>query len=99
MRPAHTARVRSVTHAPALRARKATAGFDLPGVFQCTILRALELPRTHREVFLLGDIQGHTLQEIAGILGISLETARLRLERARREIGQLADSDAGGRAQ
>jgi RNA polymerase sigma factor (sigma-70 family) len=88
-----------VTHAPALRARKETSGFEQPGVFQCTILRALELPKTHREVFLLRDIQGHTLQEIAAILGISIETARVRLERARREIGQSADSDAMGRAQ
>jgi len=86
-----------MTHASALRARK--AGFDQPGAFQCTILRALELPRAHREVFLLRDIQGHTLQEIAAILGISLETARTRLQRARREIGHLAGSDAIGRAQ
>jgi RNA polymerase sigma factor (sigma-70 family) len=88
-----------MTHAPALRARKDPSGFDQPGVFQCTILRALELPRPHREVFLLRDIQGHTLQEIAAILGISIETARVRLERARREIEQLADTNARGRAQ
>jgi len=88
-----------MTHAPALRARKDVSGFDQPGVFQCTILRALELPRPHREVFLLRDIQGHTLQEIAAILGISIETARVRLERARREIEQLADTNARGRAQ
>jgi len=50
-------------------------------------------------VFLLRDIQGHTLQEIAAILGISIETARVRLERARREIEQLADTNARGRAQ
>ena len=87
-----------MTHASPLRARKAASAFDMPGSFQCTILRALELPRTHREVFLLRDIQGHTLQEIAAILGISLETARMRLQRARREIGHLADSDAMGRA-
>jgi RNA polymerase sigma factor (sigma-70 family) len=72
---------------------------DLPGAFQCTILRALELPKPHRDVFLLKDIQGHTLQEIAAILGISIETARVRLERARHEIGYPADPDASGRAQ
>ena len=87
-----------MTHASSLRAREAATGFDQPGAFQCTILRALELPRTHREVFLLRDIQGHTLQEIAAILGITIETARVRLLRARREIGHLADSDAIGRA-
>ena len=83
-----------MTHASTLRAGKSSSGFDQPGAFQCTILRALELPRPHREVFLLGDIQGHTLQEIAATLGISIETARVRLQRARREIGYLADSDA-----
>jgi DNA-directed RNA polymerase specialized sigma24 family protein len=88
-----------MTHASSLRAREAAAGFDQPGAFQCTILRALELPRAHREVFLLRDIQGHTLQEIAAILGISIETARVRLQRARRELGHLADSNAIGRAQ
>ena len=87
-----------MTQASSLRARKAASEFDQPGAFQCTILRALELPRTHREVFLLRDIRGHTLQEIAAILGISIETARVRLQRARREIGHLADSDAIGRA-
>ena len=49
-------------------------------------------------MFLLRDIQGHTLQEIAAILGISLETAQVRLQRARRELGHLAGSDAIGRA-
>jgi len=82
-----------------LRPASAANGLDLPGAFQCTILRALELPKPHRDVFLLKDIQGHTLQEIAAILGISLETARMRLERARNEIGYPADPDGVGRAQ
>lgn len=87
-----------MTHARSLRRRKPVSGFEQPGAFQCTILRALELPKPHREVFLLGDIQGHTLTEIAAILGISIETARVRLNRARREIGHLGDSDAVERA-
>ena len=77
----------------------AANGLDLPGAFQCTILRALELPKPHRDVFLLKDIQGHTLQEIAAILGISIATARMRLERARYEIGYPADPDGARRAQ
>lgn len=76
-----------------------TEELHLPGAFQCTILRALELPKPHRDVFLLKDIQGHTLQEIAAILGISLETAQVRLERARHEIGYPADPGARARAQ
>jgi len=64
---------------------------ELPGVFQRTLLRALELPRTYREVFLLKEIQGCTMEEIAGILGISIDTAQVRLKRARREIGQIGN--------
>lgn len=87
-----------MTDGRSLRASKPVLGLDQPSVFQYTILRALELRRSHREVFLLKDIQGHTLQEIAAILGISTETARLRLMHARREIGYLGDSDVTERA-
>ena len=99
MRSSATSRERSLTHACALRARKPGPGLGRPGVFQCMILRALELPRAHREVFLLKEIQGHSLTEIAAFLGISIDTARVRWQRARREIGHLGDSDAMGRAQ
>jgi RNA polymerase sigma factor (sigma-70 family) len=58
------------------------------------ILRALELPKAYRDVFLLKEIQGRSLAEIAAILGISTDTAMVRLKRARREIGHLGDSDA-----
>ena len=88
-----------MTHARKFRTRRPVAGLEQPGAFQCTILRALELPKAHREVFLLKEIQGHTLTEIAAILGISIDTARVRLQRARREIGYLRDSGAIGRAQ
>ena len=87
-----------MTHACSLRSSRAVAGLERPGAFQCTILRALELPQHDREVFLLRDIQGHNLEEIAAILGISIETARVRLKRARREIGHLGDSGATGQA-
>jgi len=58
------------------------------------MLRASELPKTYRDVLLLKEIHGHTLAEIAAILGISIDTALVRLQRARREIGHLGDSDA-----
>ena len=86
-----------MTQAFSLRKRKPVSGLEQPGAFQCTILRALELPKAHREVFLLRDIQGHTLTEIAAILGISIDTARVRLRRARRAIGA-DDSDTLGHA-
>jgi DNA-directed RNA polymerase specialized sigma24 family protein len=88
-----------MTHPCSLRARKPVSGLKRPGVFQCVVLRALELPRAHREVFLLKEIQGHSLTEIAAFLGISIDTARVRWKRARREIGHLGDSDARERAQ
>lgn len=58
------------------------------------LLRAFELPRSDRDVFLLKEIQGHSLTEIAALLGISIDTALLRLNRARREIGSLESSGA-----
>jgi DNA-directed RNA polymerase specialized sigma24 family protein len=83
-----------MTGAGSLRGRRAVARFDRPGAFQSTILGALELPKDQREVFLPQDTQGHTLMEIPAILGISIATARVRLKRARREIGHLGDSEA-----
>ena len=86
-------------HPFSIQHRKPVSGLQQPGAFQCAILRALELPKAHREVFLLKEIQGHTLPEIAAILGITIDTARVRWKRARRTIGQFGDSDAKGRAQ
>jgi len=94
MRPSHTFRERSVTHTYSLPARRPVSGLERPGAFQCTILRAFELPKPYRDVFLLREIQGHSLAEIAAILGISIDTAMVRLKRARHEIGHLGDSDA-----
>ena len=99
MRSIHTTRDVSLRQNFPQQIRKAASRLDQPGAFQCAILRALELPKAHRDVFLLREIQGHTLEEIAAILGITLETARVRLLRARRGIGCLWDSDAMGRAQ
>ena len=63
------------------------------------LLRSFELPRADRDVFLLKEIQGHSLAEIAALLGISIDTALLRLNRARREIGSLENSGAVERGQ
>jgi DNA-directed RNA polymerase specialized sigma24 family protein len=57
-------------------------------------MRAFDLPKVDRDVFLLKEIQGHSEEEIAAILGISIDTASVRLKRARREIDLLGDSDA-----
>jgi len=92
MRPSQTQR--SVTHMSSLHARRPLAGLESPGAFQLTILKALEMPKAYRDVFLLKEIQGYGLAEIAAILGIGIDTVIVRLKRARREIGQGADSDA-----
>ena len=86
-------RGRFVTHHPP-HTRKPAQGLEKPGVFQLTLLRALELLKAYREVFLLKEIQGYTLAEIAAILGISIDAAGARWERARRELVHLGDSDA-----
>jgi len=75
-----------VTPAGSLHASKGASRWERPGAFQCAILRALELPQLHRDVFFLRDIQGHSLTEIAAILGITVDTARVRLKRARRAL-------------
>src|SRR5438445_8820168 len=49
-------------------------GMEQPGIFQLTLLRAFGLSKAYRDVFLLKEIQGHTLAEIAAILGISIDT-------------------------
>jgi DNA-binding CsgD family transcriptional regulator len=94
MKPSPTVRGRSVTHGSAPPVQKPVSGMEQPGVFQCTLLRAFGLSKAYRDVFLLKEIKGYTLAEIAAILGISIDTALVRLKRARREIGHLDDSDA-----
>jgi len=73
---------------------KTPSGMERPGIFQLTLLRAFGLSKAYRDVFLLKEIQGHTLAEIAAILGISIDTALVRWQRARREIGHWDDSGA-----
>jgi DNA-directed RNA polymerase specialized sigma24 family protein len=73
---------------------KISSGLERPGTFQLTLLRAFGLSKAYRDVFLLKEIQGHTLAEIAAILGISIDTALVRWQRARREIGHWDGSGA-----
>lgn len=90
-RPAHAARVRSSAYSSSPDARKPLPALEGPGAFQRIILRALELPKADRDVFLLKEIQGYGLAEIAALLGITMDTALVRLKRARREIGHCGD--------
>ena len=88
----HTGIRGTVTHKPMLRARKPLSGMEQPGAFQCMLLRAFELPKPYRDVYLLKEVQGHSLAEIAAILGISVDTVHARLKRARRTIGRFDNS-------
>ena len=94
MRANHAVRDHAGRRIPALPARSQASRPDSPGAFQCLILRAFGLRKGYRDVFLLKEIQGHTLVEIAAILGISIDTALARWQSARREIGHLGDSEA-----
>jgi len=68
------------------RQRLIKEGTVSSGVMQAMLMHALQLRRSCREVFLLCDIQQHTLREAAVILGISHVTAKRRLLSARRRM-------------
>jgi len=58
------------------------------GVMQAVLMHALQLPRSCREVFLLCDIQRHSVSEAAEILGISGAAANKRLRLARQRMDE-----------
>lgn len=47
-----------------------------------------DLPATYREVLLLSEFEGFTNLEIAAILGVSLDTVKIRLHRGRQRLRQ-----------
>jgi len=55
-------------------------------MMQVVLLHALQLQRGCREVFLLCDVQRHSLAEAALILGVSQVTAKRRLLSARQRM-------------
>jgi len=63
-----------------------TPGQDERPSFQLTMLRAFLLPGACRDVYVLKDIQGYTLPEVANVLGISKDEVTKHLRRARREM-------------
>lgn len=52
----------------------------------CVMRFLTELPAGYRQVLLLHDLQGYTDPEIAQMLGLSVENARVRLHRARAKL-------------
>jgi DNA-directed RNA polymerase specialized sigma24 family protein len=61
------------------------------GVMQAVLMHALQLRPSCREVFLLCDIQRHSVSEAAVILGISRTTANRRLHLARRRMDEVLE--------
>ena len=50
------------------------------------------LPDNYRVVLMLGELEGFTNAEIADILGLSLETVKIRMHRARRHLKKAMDA-------
>jgi DNA-directed RNA polymerase specialized sigma24 family protein len=65
------------------------------GVMQAVLMHALQLRRSCREVFLLCDIQRHSIAEAAAILGISRTAAKRRLHLARRRMDEVIERLCG----
>jgi len=65
------------------------------GVMQAVLMHALQLQRNCREVFLLCDIQRHSLADAAAILGISQVVAKRRLQLARRRMDDVIERLCG----
>jgi DNA-directed RNA polymerase specialized sigma24 family protein len=61
------------------------------GVMQAVLMHALQLRAICREVFLLCDIQRHSVSEAALILGISRSAAKRRLLLARRRMDEVIE--------
>jgi DNA-directed RNA polymerase specialized sigma24 family protein len=61
------------------------------GVMQVVLMHALQLRRSCREVFLLCDIQRHSITEAAAILGISRTAAKRRLHLAHRRMDEVIE--------
>jgi RNA polymerase sigma-70 factor (ECF subfamily) len=51
-----------------------------------------DLPDNYRIVLMLGDLEGFPNAEIADILGLSLDTVKIRMHRARRHLKQVMDT-------
>jgi len=81
-----TMRDRRVRERGSITGVSAQPGSGTDRVFQLTMLRALMLQPRCRDVFVLTELHGYTLQEVARVLGISKESAKKHLRRALRNM-------------
>jgi len=79
-------RDRQVKEQGSINGLSAQPGTGTDRVFQLTMLRALLLQPRCRDVFVLTELHGYTLPEVARVLGISKESAKKHLRRALREM-------------
>jgi RNA polymerase sigma-70 factor (ECF subfamily) len=56
--------------------------------FRCFVSFLAHLPASHRIVFVLGEMEGLSNREVAQALGLSVETVKIRLHRARARLFQ-----------
>lgn len=69
--------------------RPSTEDVAATSEFQTHLERAIEeLPEKHRLVLLLAAMQGHSLEEVAEMLGVPLGTAKSRLFFARKQLAE-----------
>ena len=55
-------------------------------MYECVWNRLEHLPANYRTVLLLSDMEGFTNNEVAEILGVSLDAVKIRLHRARARL-------------
>jgi DNA-directed RNA polymerase specialized sigma24 family protein len=64
---------------------------DVPSwVMQAVVMHAFQLRSDYRDVFMLCEIQGHSIPDTAAILGIGPTVVANRLKQARRKMGDAA---------
>jgi RNA polymerase sigma factor (sigma-70 family) len=79
-------RDRHVKERGAINGLPTKPGRETDRLFQLTMLRAMLLQPRRRDVFVLTELHGYSLAEVARVLGISRESARKHLRQALREM-------------
>jgi len=79
-------RDRQMKEPGAITGLRTKPGPETDRLFQLTMLRALLLQPRCRDVFVLTELHGYSLSEVARVLGISKESAKKHLRRALRNM-------------